>query len=210
MGISIDSDGLLVTEQERKGLKKVFLNFGKKKTEEEIFYNLCFCICAPQTKFHSNRTVNEELHKIDFYSKNISEDKLQKIVKPVRYYRNKSKWLLEMKSKFDFKIMSIVDSLEYMEEIDVRDKLVKEVKGLGWKTASHFLRNLGCQELAIIDTHILKFLGKEREGFFGRKKYLEYELMFNNIARINRLSVAELDALIWKRYSDTDWSAFLY
>ncbi|UCD45879.1 MAG: N-glycosylase, partial [Candidatus Bathyarchaeota archaeon] len=41
---------------------------------------------------------------------------------------------------------------------DSRTWLVENVKGLGWKEASHFLRNVGYFDLAIIDRHILSNL----------------------------------------------------
>jgi len=38
--------------------------------------------------------------------------------------------------------------------------LVANVKGLGWKEASHFLRNVGFTDVAIIDFHILDLLAR--------------------------------------------------
>ena len=43
--------------------------------------------------------------------------------------------------------------------MELREWLVKNVKGLGYKEASHFLRNIGkSEDLAILDRHILKNL----------------------------------------------------
>jgi N-glycosylase/DNA lyase len=44
----------------------------------------------------------------------------------------------------------------------MRDWFVRNVKGLGWKEASHFLRNIGYRDLAILDRHILKNLRRHR------------------------------------------------
>ena len=41
-----------------------------------------------------------------------------------------------------------------------RDYLVKNIKGLGLKEASHILRNIGFRNYAILDRHILKNLKK--------------------------------------------------
>ena len=43
-----------------------------------------------------------------------------------------------------------------------RGWLVVNVNGLGMKASSHFLRNLGNQSFAIIDTHILKYMGVDK------------------------------------------------
>jgi N-glycosylase/DNA lyase len=37
-----------------------------------------------------------------------------------------------------------------------REKVAELIKGIGYKEASHFLRNIGYRNLAIIDRHYLK------------------------------------------------------
>ena len=67
---------------------------------------------------------------------------------------------------------------------DLRAWLVREVKGLGWKEASHFLRNIGFRDLAILDRHILRNL--RRHGVIRtipaslpEKRYLAIEGRFS-------------------------------
>jgi len=223
---------LVITDKEKQGLKETFKHFGRKKNVEEVFYDLCFCICAPQTKFINNRKVIDILIDKEFYYIDIAKSELEEICKPVRFYRNKAKYLLEGKSKFQdilYQIYKWEDYEELLSSQKLREWLVKNVKGLGMKTASHFMRNLGDKDLAIIDTHIIKFLntltpndGKqffETQGgdwviTFGtprtNKHYLEMEMIFQDIAKQNKLSSAELDALIWQRYSKTPWENFKY
>jgi len=202
---------LKITRKEREGLKATFKNFGKPKTKVEIFYDLCFCITAPQTTFKNNRKVIDRLQDIGFYylARDIGNFEMEfflDILKPVRFYNQKAKYLIEMKRKFDI-IYDIVICNE-CSAYDKREYLVKEVKGLGYKAASHFLRNLGDKDLAIIDTHILKFLGFTTRYATCKYEYLFYEVRFKNIAKAYNLTVAELDALIWQRYSGTKWEDF--
>lgn len=192
-----------VTEEDRRNLDKAFENFGKSKTEEEIFYDLCFCICAPQTTFKNNTKVINRLISSNFYNINYSREYLEEIVKPARFYRNKTRYLLEAKKNFK-KILWLLDSA--LSGWVKRDFLVRGVKGLGMKAASHFLRNLGDQNLAIIDTHIIKFL--ECKPPKNRQEYFMLEEEFYSIAEEMKLSSAELDALIWKEYSNTSWENF--
>jgi thermostable 8-oxoguanine DNA glycosylase len=91
------------------------------------------------------------------------------------------------------------------------------------KAASHFLRNTGNDDLAIVDTHIIKFMAslepeEEREEAEVRfrkmattiKGYETLEEHFEYIAYEAELSVAKLDALVWKNYSRTEWENFTY
>jgi thermostable 8-oxoguanine DNA glycosylase len=98
---------------------------------------------------------------------------------------------------------------------------------MGYKTASHFLRDIGQgNDFAIIDTHIIKFLAGELYVTFGltyeeaikefRKQaarkdgYLGLEKLFQNIAKQNKLSCMELAGYLWKFYSGTSWEDFKY
>lgn len=104
----------------------------------------------------------------------------------------------------------------------VREWLIYNIKGLGMKAASHFLRNQGYTDLAVIDVHIIRFLSKYvkpidyefTDGLIpvvsNMKNYLHWEDRFREIADKYDLSVAELDAIIWKQRSNTDWKDFVY
>ena len=233
-----------ITKQDREALNKVFENFGRKKTEEEIFYDLCFCLCAPQTTFKNNSKAIQNLKIIDFYNWNalnknektwdtIAEDHLKGAIKITRFYKNKTKYLLEAKKKFP-EILQAISSLDTWDNkqsihvVDIykiREWLVDNVKGLGYKASSHFLRNMGDTELSILDTHIVKFLNENigREGLCGvihqgdwgkiiktRKGYLLAERVFQKIAGENNMVSAYLDAYLWKSYSGTSWNDFKY
>jgi N-glycosylase/DNA lyase len=230
-----------ITKEDRQALNKVFENFGRKKTEEEIFYDLCFAIMAPQTKFANNIKVIQRLKELDFYYFGEAYEgycgitQIEEILKPVRFYKNKTKYLLEAKKKFP-EILQAISSLDTWDNkqsihvVDVykiREWLVDNVKGLGYKASSHFLRNLGYGDnIAIIDTHIIKFLAEELAVIFGftyeeamqefrkqaskKEGYLSLEKIFQNIAKENKLSCAELDSWLWKNYSGTNWEDFKF
>lgn len=86
-----------------------------------------------------------------------------------------------------------------------REWLVKNIKGLGWKEASHYLRNIGYFDLAIIDRHIINNLREykiididPRKGL-TRKRYLSIEKTLNIIAKETGLLPGELDLYLWYR-----------
>jgi N-glycosylase/DNA lyase len=85
---------------------------------------------------------------------------------------------------------------------ELREWLVTNVKGLGWKEASHFLRNIGHRNLAILDRHILRNLEKysvirSLPKRLTKKEYLRIEEKFRRFAIAVGLSMDELDLLFW-------------
>jgi len=82
-----------------------------------------------------------------------------------------------------------------------REWLVESVKGLGYKEASHFLRNIGYDDYAIVDFHIVDLLVRhnliKKPKTLSRVKYLEIEEILRKIAKKSGLTLAELDLYLW-------------
>ena len=87
------------------------------------------------------------------------------------------------------------------DENKLREWLVKNINGIGYKEASHFLRNVGYTNFAIIDFHIIDVLAKhkiiEKPKVLTKRKYLEIEDLLRKIARNSNLDLAELDLYLW-------------
>jgi N-glycosylase/DNA lyase len=85
-----------------------------------------------------------------------------------------------------------------------REWLAKSVKGLGWKESSHFLRNVGYLDVAIIDRHIISNLVdygilEERPKSITKRRYLEYERILAEVARRVGMTLGEMDLYLWYR-----------
>lgn len=85
-----------------------------------------------------------------------------------------------------------------------RDWLAREkrVKGLGYKEASHFLRNIGLSGYGILDKHILRSLTElgvieSAQPPTSRTRYLETEERLRRFARDIRIDFDELDLVLW-------------
>ena len=79
---------------------------------------------------------------------------------------------------------------------------MKNVKGFGYKEASHFLRNIGYDNIAILDRHIINLmvdynLIDKKPKIINRNNYLEMESTFLNLANKMNISAAELDLYMW-------------
>jgi len=192
--------------------RKCMERFKKPKTDEEIFYNLCLCIMVPQATFKNCMVALNRLKEYGFYewSGFPSEMETKELIKPCRFYNRKAEYLLEAKKIFPEILwrlrMRAEENNWNFANFFIRDWLVKNVKGLGMKTASHLLRNIGCTNLAIIDTHILKYFGLKGEKW----NYLDLEKKLKKRAKRYFISLAELDIIIWKHYSKTDWKDYIY
>ena len=99
--------------------------------------------------------------------------------------------------------MNIKDIIQKIkDERTAREWLVNNVKGLGYKEASHFLRNVGYNNVAILDRHILNLmvenkLLKEKPKTLNKKLYLDIENKLELLAKKLGLNLAELDFYMW-------------
>ena len=77
-----------------------------------------------------------------------------------------------------------------------RDEIVKNVKGIGYKLASMFLRNTRGEEYAVLDVHIKRWL--EERGFDPKANYKDLEHIFCHLAKGMGKTPYELDMEIWQ------------
>lgn len=88
--------------------------------------------------------------------------------------------------------------------VERRDWLANDprVKGLGYKEASHYLRNIGFQGYGILDKHIVRCLCElgvidSPKPPITRRGYLETEQRMREFAANTRIDFDELDLLLW-------------
>jgi len=183
-------------KRNKKIIKKKLKEFSNVKGRD-VFYELCFCLLTPQTKAHKCWGVVLELKKKSFLNKNFNPKNY--LYKSVRFHNNKSRYLIGCKKKYN----DLINDLKKIKETKKkREFLVKNVKGLGYKEASHFLRNIGYKNLAILDRHILKNLVKYRAinnmpKTLTKKKYLDIEKKTESFSKKIKMPMDELDLLFW-------------
>ena len=90
------------------------------------------------------------------------------------------------------------------DPLERRDWLAqeKQIKGLGYKEASHFLRNIGVKGHAILDKHVMRCLAEvgaidSPRPPSNRKIYLEVEQKFLQFAKEIKINCDELDLVLW-------------
>ncbi len=172
----------------------------KNVSESKYFYELCFCICTPQSRASSALAVQLELEKIDFKNNDIDPTPLLRNNNNyIRFHNQKSKRLLLIKSQWA-DIKRILDS--DLSGNEKREWLNQNVNGIGRKESAHFLRNIGYNNLAILDRHILKHLVTcgvfdEIPNISTKYRYDNVSNEFMKFADSVGIPMDELDLLFW-------------
>ncbi len=171
----------------------------------DYFYELCFCLLTPQSNARKCWQAVEKLKKCGFKGKKIGSRRIESCLRQnTRFYRNKAKYIKEAVKKWP-KIKEKIK--ETKNPFLLRNWLADKdnVKGIGCKEASHFLRNIGKSQnkIAILDRHILRNL--KRYGVvteipsLNKKNYLLIEKKMIAFSRKIGIPLDELDLLLWAR-----------
>lgn len=175
-----------------------------KAGEDIWFRELVLCILTANSSFISAYKALNCVFEYNFFS--LDQYKLSKILKECgyRFYNLKSKYLMEAKSLYG-SLKKIVKPLADRDQWEAREFLVNKVNGIGYKEASHFLRNVGYFDLAIIDRHVLRFITDIVGDIKLRKRrdYFLVEGLLRSIADGLNIQVGLLDLFIFFKQTKT-------
>ncbi len=172
------------------------------RDDRHIFGELCFCLFTPQSKAKSCWRSIEKLKETGLLYSGTAEE-IIKWMAAVRFNNNKSRYVVEARELFTRGGKLNVKESLHGDPKEMREWLVKNVKGLGMKEASHFLRNVGFgDDIAILDRHILKNMVRysvirEIPKSLTEKKYLEIEGKFLDFAKAQGIPASHLDLVFW-------------
>jgi N-glycosylase/DNA lyase len=188
-------------KHKKHAIKRRLNDFRKtgKGSTKDVLSELCFCILTPQSNARQcDKAIQELKDKGMLFKANAGA------IRPIlkgrsRFHNKKAGYLVDARRSFDPAILSAGNIF------DIRKKIVESVKGVGYKEASHFLRNIGLgKDIAILDRHILKNL--KRCGVIDKvpssisvKSYLDIEDSARSFAKRIGLGLEELDLLFWSR-----------
>ncbi|PIN86315.1 DNA lyase [Candidatus Woesearchaeota archaeon CG10_big_fil_rev_8_21_14_0_10_44_13] len=172
-----------------------------KVPEKDWFYELCFCLCTPQSKARRCDISVSILKDKDFLHNDFNPSRY--LIGNVRFHNNKAKYLVELKGKINMVLEKVKEAKKKKADPkELREFLVRNVKGISYKEASHFLRNIGFRGLAILDRHILKNMLRhgavhKLPKTLSRKEYLGLEKELEAFCEEHRINIDELDLVFW-------------
>jgi len=184
-------------KEKKKNIKKRLKDFKdlKNAPKNKKFLELCYCLCTPLSNAKKVYDIINEQNK-NILLKG-SEKDIQKMLKGnCRFHNNKAKYIVQAR---DF-----INELGKLPKkgSQAREVLINNVNGLGYKEASHFLRNIGYRDLAILDTHIINSLFelgvfRDNNRPASRDEYLAMEQEMKKFAKQTNIKLDELDLLLW-------------
>ena len=169
---------------------KEFKSF-KNKSSKEWFSELCFCLLTANSKARTAIAIQKELGHEGFMHKSFKELSNCILRNKHRFHNNKARFIIEAR-----RYPNIKDIIENKSQKEAREWLVKNIKGLGYKEASHFLRNVGYFDLAILDRHILSLMNEYPKSL-NKKNYLRIEDKLKKLSKNLKMTLAELDLYMW-------------
>ena len=188
-------------EERIESYKSIWFN----GNNEDVYIELAFCILTPQSKARgAEKAIDAMLENEVFWTG--TEEDLVPYLNTVRFKNTKAKNLVLLREFMKDEEGKIITKTLVDKIGDVFEKrlwLVKNIKGIGYKEASHFLRNIGfSDEVAILDRHILKNIKKlgvidDIPKTITPKKYLEIEKKIEKYCREIEIPMDHFDLLLW-------------
>ena len=193
----------------RKDIRKRLNEFDevwRKGNDARLFEELVYCI------FTAGASARMGLNSVAAVSSLLLEGKSAEMTRALkkagahRFPAARPRYIVitrdYLRTNFDMLLRKKLRS--FSDPFERRDWLAqeKQIKGLGYKEASHFLRNIGVKGHAILDKHVMRCLAEigvvdAAKPPATRKKYLEIEQKYLRFAKDIRINCDELDLVLW-------------
>lgn len=200
-------DSLLISYQEKQAAIRSrldeFAALRESATDTQLFEELVYCL------FTAGASARMGLKSVDRVRKLLLKGTVEQISQALigahRFPNARARYVIEARNTLQqdcrLKLRQKLDSFG-VECAARRDFFTVNIKGIGYKEASHYLRNIGYRGYAILDKHILKTLFEfgvidSAQPPTTKKKYIATEEIMRNFADRIRIDFDELDLLLW-------------
>lgn len=172
-----------------------------------IFEELCYCILTAGSSARMGMRTVEALR--DLLRSGSREELIERARRRrVRFWRVRPTYIYHTREYLEafcgLRMRELLGS--FAGPAERRDFFARNrsIKGLGYKEASHFLRNIGFRGYAILDKHIVNSLRElgvitGRMNPATRKGYLAIERRLSGFADEIGIDMDHLDLLLWSR-----------
>jgi len=193
----------------------------KEASEERLLFELVLAILGSQNRYEVALRFSEEIRDCNLLSSGQSM-KIDILTEQIQTILSTALEIEEASIKYRFpntKAKFIAYNLLYIQSCGglkkilseagdvakIRAFFVKEIKGIGPKQSSHFLRNVGySNELAVLDVHILRYM--EIQGIISDtynkaigtlKQYEKLEALLIEFLKYMKYPIGFIDQAIW-------------
>ncbi|MBI1935836.1 hypothetical protein HYS31_05335 [Candidatus Woesearchaeota archaeon] len=180
----------------------------EKDDNQRLFEELSFCIFTANTSAEMGLKAVDAVRGV-LISGN-ANDMTRRLEGIYRFNNLRPEFIVHtrnyLKNTLNFELKGKIKSFKDRNELRDFFALNKGIKGLAYKEASHFLRNIGFKGYAILDKHIINSLHE-----FGvlnsntkpknPREYFEMEQKFIEFSKDVGIDMDELDLLLWSRKS---------
>ena len=174
--------------------------------DSRIFEELAFCIFTANTSAEMGMKAVDAIRNVLITGN--ADDMTRRLEGIYRFVNVRPAHIIHtrayLKNSLNFELKKKI--LSFKDKNELRDffALNKDVKGLAYKEASHFLRNIGFKGYAILDKHIINSLQEfgvlqTNDKPKNAKDYLEIEQKFIDFSRQIGIGMDEMDLLLWSR-----------
>lgn len=193
----------------------------KEASEERLLFELILAILGSQNRYEVALRFSEEIRDYKLLENNHSmkiellTEKIQTILSMAleiegtsikyRFPNSKAKFIAHnlLYLQLYGGLKSLLSQTEDIAQL--RAFFVKEIKGIGPKQSSHFLRNVGySNEVAVLDIHILRYMqiqGIIEETYIKAigtlKEYEKLESLLIDFLRYMKYPIGLIDQAIW-------------
>lgn len=182
-----------------------FAALGRAGEDARLFEELVFCIF---TAGASARMGLNSVERVRRHLLRANHARLEALlVGAHRYPRARSRYIVHTRHylkrecglRLRERLVTFGNDAEARRDFFARNP---DVKGIGYKEASHYLRNIGYRGYAILDKHILRTLHEcgvidSPDPPTTKKKYLAVEDGMRKFAADIKINFDELDLLLW-------------
>lgn len=204
----ITIDNIVATHRERADEIRLrlaeFRSIGEKGSDRVLLEEMVFCFftggCSARMGLNSLEAVKPILLTGD-------QAQIAAALTGVHRYPNaRARYVIQsrdfLRQHFGLRLRKKLESFDC--SLERRDWLVREkgIKGLGYKEASHYLRNIGYTGYAILDKHVLNCLFDlkiidDPKPPNTRLKYLTTEDKLKSLTARTGIDFDELDLVLW-------------
>jgi N-glycosylase/DNA lyase len=199
---------ILITHRARRKIIRARLNEFKEiwqnGSDERLWEELVFCIFTAGASAKMGIRSIEAIRPL--LLKGTHEELTNRLLGVHRYPKARSGYIVVTRNYlYEDCGMKLRKRLEsFKDPIERRDWIAKErrIKGLGYKEASHFLRNIGLKGYGILDKHILRSLAEldvidSPQPPSTRARYLAVEEALRKFSQDIKIDFDELDLVLW-------------